>query len=98
MPLGRVVELLVGGHLGEEVRQPPGVRHRGELEEDPARRVVLRDRLEGFEILEPGAEHLPCNADPLDAVTAGVWTCGLSYIRREDALHEMLIYGVSFDL
>ncbi len=57
LPLRHVVELAVVGELVEEVRQPAVVRHGRHLQEDAARVGVLRDRLEGLELLEPQTEH-----------------------------------------
>src|SRR4051795_5311316 len=57
LALRRLVELVVRRDLGEEVRQPAGLLQRRHPEEDPAGVVVLRDRLERFDVVEPQAVH-----------------------------------------
>ena len=55
--LRRIVQLVVGCELAQERLQPPGLRHLGHAQEELSRVLVLGDRLERLEVLEPEAEH-----------------------------------------
>src|SRR5207248_7033073 len=57
----RLVELLVVLDHGEEARHPAAARKGGHLEENLPGVVTTGDRLERFEILEPGFDHRRCN-------------------------------------
>src|SRR4051812_43288021 len=70
LALRRLVELVVRRDLGEEVRQPAGLLQRRHPEEDPAGVVVLRDRLEGFDVVEPEPVHRLFNDRTYSADTA----------------------------
>ena len=52
-PLGLVVQILVTGQLGQEAAHLAVTRHRCHTEEDLPRLVVLRDRLEGLDVVQP---------------------------------------------
>src|ERR1044072_6841725 len=55
------VEVLVVLELAEERDEAPPLAHRRHAQEEVARIVVLRDRLEGLEILQPQALNLPAH-------------------------------------
>src|SRR3954454_23375245 len=56
--------------LGEEVRQASRLLQRGNPEEDLAAIVVLRDRLEGLDVLKPQPVHRLFNDRTYSADTA----------------------------
>src|SRR4051812_45866788 len=70
LALRGLVEIVVRGDLRKEVRQAAGLLQRGHPEEDPAGVVVLRDGLEGFDVVEPQPMHRLFNDRTYSADTA----------------------------
>src|SRR4051794_6725965 len=70
LTLRGVVEVVVRGDLGEEVREAARLLQRRHPQEDPAGVVVLRDGLEGFDVVEPQPVHRLFNDCTYSADTA----------------------------
>jgi hypothetical protein len=65
-----LVQLVVPGQLGEERLEPALLREGGHAEEQFAGILVLRDRLEPFDVVMREFEHHRDNERPRPAVTA----------------------------
>ena len=64
--LGRGIEFPVQRDFDDEARRAPCLRERGHPEEDPAGVLVLRDRLERFDVVQPERAH-ECQTPPAGA-------------------------------
>ena len=63
--LGHRVEIPVQRDLNDEARRTPRLGQRCHPEEDPSSVLVLRDRLERFDVVEPERVHL-CQTAPAE--------------------------------
>src|SRR5581483_2559395 len=82
LALHRVVQTALLCELLEEERHRPAPREGGHAQEDPARLRILRDRLEGLDVVEPVSCHPRLN-EPWRAPDTGFARGDLSYIRSE---------------
>ncbi len=96
-----LVEVVVVGELVEEVPELSVLGEHGHAEAEAAGHLVLGDRFECFEVVQPGVEHVAATHRTccriLD-VRPGFGAGPLSYDAEEVGMREMVIYGVSFDL